>query len=74
MGNPFENGDTYDENTPSMQNSLKVRQALSRAIDREGLNTALQEGLGGPAYFAYQPGNDTPLFKKGVYPAGWEIP
>jgi len=74
VGNPFENGTTYDENTPSMQRSLKVRQALSRAIDREGLNTSLQAGLGGPAYFAYQPGNDTPLFKKGVYPDGWEIP
>ena len=74
VGDPFENGTTFDENTPSMQNSLKVRQALSRAIDREGLNTALQAGLGGPAYFAYQPGNDTPLFKKGVWPAGWEIP
>ncbi len=74
VGNPFENGSTYDENTPSMQNALKVRQALSRAIDRESLNTALQAGLGGPAYFAYQPGNDTPLFKKGTYPAGWEIP
>ncbi len=74
VGNPFESGTTYDENTPSMQNSKKVRQALSRAIDREGLNVSLQEGLGAPAYFAYQPGNDTPLFKQGTWPDGWEIP
>jgi len=74
VGNPFELGDTYDENTPSMQNSLKVRQALARAIDREGLNTSLQAGLGQPAYFSYQPANDSPLFKQGTWPAGWEIP
>jgi ABC-type transport system substrate-binding protein len=74
VGNPFENGETFDENTPSMQNSLKVRKALSRAIDREGLNQAIQAGLGEPAYFSYQMANDSPLFKQGTYPDGWEIP
>ncbi len=74
VGNPFENGDVYDENTPSMQRSLKVRRALAYAIDREGLNKSLMAGLGKPIYFGYQPAGDTSFFKKGAFPGGWEIP
>lgn len=74
VGNPYENGDTYDENTPSMQKSKKVRWALSYAIDRAGLNKSLLAGLGSPIYFGYQPAGSSSFFKKGVYPAGWEVP
>jgi ABC-type transport system substrate-binding protein len=74
VGDPFENGDTYDENTPSMQKSLKVRWALSYAIDRDGLNKSLLAGLGSPIYFGYQPAGSSSFFKKGAYPAGWETP
>ncbi|MBI4219654.1 MAG: hypothetical protein HY682_05870 [Chloroflexi bacterium] len=74
VGNPYENGDTYDENTPSMQKSKKVRWALAYAIDRAGLNKSLLSGLGSPIYFGYQPAGNTSFFKKGIYPAGWEIP
>jgi ABC-type transport system substrate-binding protein len=72
IGNPFENGETFDENTPSMQNSLKVRLALAQAIDREGINESLMAGLGSPAYFAYQPSPTDGLYKKGTWPDGWE--
>jgi ABC-type transport system substrate-binding protein len=74
IGDPFENGDTYDENTPSMQNSLKVRLALAQAIDREGLNDSILAGLGQPAYFGYQPAYESEYFKKGTFPDGWEYP
>ena len=53
IGDPFEGGgDTFDANTASMQNSLKVRQALSTCIDREGLNEVIIDGMGTPAYLA----------------------
>jgi ABC-type transport system substrate-binding protein len=52
VGNPFENGDTFDPNTASMQNSLKVRQALNGCIDREGLNEVIIDGMGKPAYLS----------------------
>ena len=35
VGDPYENGTTYDENTPSMQRSREVRWALSQSIDRD---------------------------------------
>ena len=57
VGDPFENGD-FDENTPSMQSSLKVRQALRMAIDREALNDVILGGLGTPAYLGGQTLND----------------
>jgi len=74
VGDPFELGDEYDENTPSMQNSLKVRQALAYAIDREGINESILAGVGGPAYFPYQFSIESPLFNKGTFPDGWVIP
>ena len=74
IGDPYENGSTYDENTPSMQNSLKVRLALAQAIDREGLNASILAGLGTPAYFGYQPAGNSEFFKKGEFPSGWEYP
>ncbi len=46
VGNPFENGDTYDENTPSMQRAMKVRNALAHAIERDALVESLISGLG----------------------------
>jgi len=74
VGNPYESGDTYNEKTPSMEKSRKVRWALAYAIDRAGLNKTLLSGLGSPIYFGYQPAGNTSFFKKGIYPAGWEIP
>jgi ABC-type transport system substrate-binding protein len=72
VGNPYENGATYDEKTPSMQKALKVRLALAMAIDRKALNESLMAGLGVPAYFAYQPDTRSAEFKKGTWPNGWE--
>lgn len=74
IGNPFELGDTYDEKTPSMQRSLKVRLALLHAIDRAGLSKSITAGLGKPIYNAYQPPAESTYFKKGKWPDGWEIP
>ena len=49
VGDPYENSPgVFDENTPSMQRSLKVRRALSMSIDREGINEAILNGLGTP--------------------------
>ena len=49
IGDPYENSPgVFDENTPSMQRSLKVRRALSMSIDREGINEAILNGLGTP--------------------------
>lgn len=50
VGDPYENGDTFDPNTPSMQSSLKVRQALTMAIDRDAINEVILSGLALPAY------------------------
>jgi ABC-type transport system substrate-binding protein len=52
VGNPFENGDEYDETTPSMISSMKVRNAFAHAIDREAL---LDSILGGLGFVNYQP-------------------
>ena len=49
VGDPYENSPgVFDENTESMQRSLKVRQALSMAIDRESINEVILNGLGNP--------------------------
>ena len=49
IGDPYENSPgVFDENTPSMQRSLKVRRALSMAIDRESINEVILNGLGKP--------------------------
>ena len=45
IGNPFENG-AYDENTPSMQSSKLVRNALAWSIEREDLVENIIAGLG----------------------------
>lgn len=58
VGNPFENGPEYDENTPSMQNSMKVRNALAHAIDRGPLVDSLLSGLGFINHQAYLSVND----------------
>ncbi len=50
VGDPYENGNTFDPNTPSMQNALKVRQALNMAIDREAINEVILSNLGNLAY------------------------
>lgn len=52
VGSPFENGDIYDENTPSMQSSMNVRNALAHAIDRENL---VNKYLGGFGFVNWQP-------------------
>ena len=47
VGDPYENSPgVFDENTDSMQRSLKVRRALSMAIDRETINEIILNGLG----------------------------
>jgi peptide/nickel transport system substrate-binding protein len=46
VGDPFQNGPTYDENTPSMQSSRLVRNALAWSIDRQALLDSLLSGLG----------------------------
>ena len=49
IGDPYENSPgEFDENTPSMQSSLKVRRALSMAINREEINDVILSGLGNP--------------------------
>ena len=45
VGNPFEMGD-FDENTPSMTSSQKVRESFAWAIQREELVENLLGGLG----------------------------
>tara|TARA_Y100000588_G_C14200968_1_gene902475 strand:- start:100 stop:1629 length:1530 start_codon:yes stop_codon:yes gene_type:complete len=51
VGNPFENGD-YDESTPSMVSSQKVREAFAYSIDREAL---VENLLGGLGFINHQP-------------------
>ncbi len=53
VGNPFENGDAYDEGTTSMLRSQKVREALSWAVDREGM---VEQVLNGYGSVNHQPG------------------
>ena len=45
IGNPFESG-AYDENTPSMQSSKLVRNALAWGIERDDLVENIISGLG----------------------------
>ena len=58
IGNPFENGDMYDENTPSMVSSAKVRNAFAWAIQREELVENLLGGLGFVNHQAYLSSNN----------------
>ena len=58
IGNPFENGDTYDETTTSMVNSQKVREAFAWAIEREELVENLIGGLGFVNHQAYLSSNN----------------
>lgn len=51
IGDPYEGGGTeFNPDTESMQRSLKVRQALMMAIDRETINEVLLSGLGEVSY------------------------
>jgi ABC-type transport system substrate-binding protein len=58
IGNPFENGDTFDEATNSMVQSQKVREAFSWAIAREELVENLLGGLGFVNHQAYLSSNN----------------
>ena len=51
IGNPFENG-SYDENSSSMVNSRKVRNALAWSVDRQELLDTVLNGFG---YVNHQP-------------------
>ena len=57
VGNPFENGDEYDESTPSMQSARIVRNAFAWAIQREELVENLLGGLGFVNHQAYNSSN-----------------
>lgn len=46
VGNPFEMGEWYDEDTPSMRNSRLVRNALAHAVDRQEMLDNLAGGFG----------------------------
>jgi ABC-type transport system substrate-binding protein len=66
IGNPFENGD-YDETTPSMVSSQKVREAFAFAIDREALVENLLGGLGFVNHQPYLAGSNP------NYQADWDF-
>ena len=46
VGDPYELGDEFNENTPSMERAKKVRWALALTIDREAINESILQGLG----------------------------
>jgi ABC-type transport system substrate-binding protein len=71
IGDPYENGDVFDPNTPSMQSSLKVRTALAMAIDREAIVEVILSGLAIPGYLGAISVED-PLFKANA--EAWTIP
>ena len=71
VGDPFENGDTYDENTPSMQNSKKVRWALSQSIDRDLIAETVLSGLGWGFPVGHM-STDDPLYLQN--PGRWDVP
>ena len=52
VGNPFEGGGDFDENTPSMQNAKLVRNAFAWGIERDEL---LENLLGGLGFVNHQP-------------------
>ncbi|MCH7800248.1 MAG: hypothetical protein IIC24_01770, partial [Chloroflexi bacterium] len=52
VGNPFEGGGDFDENTPSMQNAKLVRNAFAWGIERAEL---LENLLGGLGFVNHQP-------------------
>ncbi|MCI0440151.1 MAG: ABC transporter substrate-binding protein, partial [Chloroflexi bacterium] len=52
VGNPFENGDTFDGNTPSMVSSRHVRNAFAWAVPRQEMLDNLLLGLG---FTSHQP-------------------
>ena len=56
VGDPFENGDTYNESSDSMLRSQMVREALSWAVDRQGMVDQLLSGYGS---VNHQPGLST---------------
>ena len=52
VGNPYEWGSSYHDNTPSMRRARDIRNALSMLIDR---NLMLEDILGGVGWMAHQP-------------------
>jgi ABC-type transport system substrate-binding protein len=71
IGDPYEGGKTeFDPNTPSMQKSLKVRQALTMAIDRETLNEVILKGIGQVAYLGAADLTD-PIWKENA--SKWSV-
>ncbi|GEM_PF-525521 len=60
-GDPADQG-TFNWDTDSMQNALKVRQALDMAIDRDAINNVIFAGLGKRADMMGVP-NENPIFK-----------
>jgi ABC-type transport system substrate-binding protein len=71
VGDPYENGDTYDENTPSMQNSRKVRWALSQSIDRDLIAETVLSDLGWGFPVGHM-STDDPLYLQN--PGRWDVP
>ena len=72
VGDPYEGGGTtFDGDTPSMQQSLKVRQALSRTIDRETINDVILGGLGEEHHLGYVWNND-PIWQENA--DAWSLP
>jgi ABC-type transport system substrate-binding protein len=79
----------YDD-PASMERARKVRWALAMAIDREGINKSLLEGLGNPCYLnqvsinqkgwndkwkiPYDPAKARQLLKEAGYEKGFEMP
>ena len=59
VGDPFEFGGSYNENTPSMINARKVRNAFAWAIDRDQLTNRLLGGLGWANHQPYLSANDS---------------
>ncbi len=58
VGNPFENGDTYDGNTPSMVSSRHVRNAFAWAVPRQEMLDNQLLGLGFTNHQPYLSKND----------------
>jgi ABC-type transport system substrate-binding protein len=62
IGDPYENGDDFDADTPSMERARKVRMAMTLAVDRETLNKAFASGfgqvVGSVSYFGVPAGSE----------------
>ncbi|MBI4218492.1 MAG: ABC transporter substrate-binding protein [Chloroflexi bacterium] len=70
VGNPYESGNQFNANTPSMEKARKVRLAAALAVDREAIKQKVFGGFGeiyGVQFTGF--GRDLPQWKK-----SWEIP